>query len=225
METAVSARDRASERLSVRALLVSLFLLLASGLASLAGNLFILAEFPDRPRPRDALFEFLPYVSELRYVTAVALAAAFALFLYYALRHAPGEIPRFVAVFAIMYLLRAAIMILTPLASAQGDEPFVFAFQQYGMFPSGHTGAALLLARLTDADRAPRLRHVQTALAAAVALALVLAHGHYSIDVVGGLLLAYFVDQEWRHGRLLDPVKRLMGPPVETEGPTPASPS
>lgn len=200
-----------------RALLVSLAILAASGLASLAGNLFILAEFPDRPRPRDALFEFLPYVREVRYLTAIALVFAFALFLYYAVRYAPAEIPQFVAVFGIMYLLRAAIMVLTPLASAQGDEPFVFAFQQYGMFPSGHTAAALLLARLTDARRAPRLRRWQVVFATTVAVALVLAHGHYSIDLVGGLLLGYFVEQEWRHGRLFGFAKRLVEPEPRSE--------
>jgi membrane-associated phospholipid phosphatase len=40
---------------------------------------------------------------------------------------------------------------------------------------------------------------------------LVLAHGHYSIDVVGGLLLAYFVVTVWQHGRLFEPIKRLTG--------------
>jgi len=195
---------------SIRAVLVSLALLLASGIASLAGNRFILAQFPDRPRPRDALFELLPYVSEARYLTAVALAAAFALFVVFAVRRVPSEIPRFIAIFAIMYLLRAAIMVLTPLASAHGEGPFLFALTQYGMFPSGHTAAAVLLALFTDAAIAPRLHTVQVALAATLAASFVLAHGHYSIDVVGGFLLAYFVEREWANGSLFNPVKWAM---------------
>ena len=40
---------------------------------------------------------------------------------------------------------------------------------------------------------------------------LVLAQGHYSIDVVGGLLLAYFVVHTWRCGRLFEPLSRVTG--------------
>lgn len=195
---------------SVRALLVSLALLLASGIASLAGNRFILSEFPDRPRPRDALFELLPYVSWARYLTAVALVAAFALFFVFAVRRMAADIPRFIAIFAIMYLFRAAIMVLTPLANAHGEGPFLFALTQYGMFPSGHTAAAVLLALFTDAAIAPGLRRVQVALAWTLAASFVLAHGHYSIDVVGGFLLAYFVEREWSNGSLFNPAKRAM---------------
>ena len=109
-----------------------------------------------------------------------------------------------------MYLLRAGIMVLTPLAPAQGEGPFLFSPQQYGMFPSGHVAALTLLAMLTPADR-PRLRTLQRVLVAVMAAALVLAHGHYSIDVVGGLLLAYFVVHTWRCGRLFEPLSRVTG--------------
>jgi len=207
----VARKSRLGPLPSPRALVVSLLLLLASGVASLAGNRLIITQFPDRPRPRDALFELLPYVSDARYLTAFALAAAFALFAVYAIRRVPAEIPRFVAVFAIMYLLRAAIMVLTPLASAHGEGPFVFTLAQYGMFPSGHTAAAVLLVLYTDRALAPRLKVVLATLAVTVTVGFLLSHGHYSIDLVGGFLLAYFVEREWAGGSLFGPVKRTMG--------------
>ena len=150
-------------------------------------------------------------MSDARYLTAAVLIAAFAIFVVFAIRSMPAEIPRFIAIFAIMYLLRAATMVLTPLASAHGEGPFVFALTQYGMFPSGHTAAAVLLALFTEPAIAPRLRRVQTALAAILAVSFVLAHGHYSIDVVGGFLLAYFVERAWANGTIFEPVKRAMG--------------
>jgi len=198
---------------SARGIVLSLLVLAVAGVASVAGSVYIGTAFPDRPTPRDALFELLPYVSSVRYLTAVALVAAFALFFRYALRFERREIPAFIAIFGLMYLLRAVIMVLTPLGDAQGPGSYVFPFVQHGMFPSGHTAAALLCARLVDRAKAPRLRRVQQALATVVAVALVVSHGHYTIDVVGGALLAYFVEQEWRHGRLFGPVKRLIGRP------------
>ena len=110
-----------------------------------------------------------------------------------------------------MYLLRAGIMVLTPLAPSQGDGPFLFSPQQYGMFPSGHVAALTLLAMLTPPDR-PRLRMLQRTLVGVMAAALVLAHGHYSIDVVGGLLLAFFVVRSWGSGPVLGPVAHVTGP-------------
>lgn len=195
---------------SARALLVSLVLLGVSGAASLGGNRLIIHGFADRPTPRDLLFELLPYVSEIRYLSAAALVAAFALFGYHALRMVPVELPEYVAIFALMYLLRAGLMVLTPLASAHGEGPFVFALIQYGMFPSGHFAAAVLLARMTDRSRAPGLKLALTLLAVAEGASLILAHGHYSIDLAGGFLLAYFVEREWRDGRLFNVVKRAM---------------
>lgn len=200
----------AERRPAPRALLISLALLAAAGAASLGGNIVIVAEFPDRPAPRDLLFELLPYVGPLRYMTAIALIAGFALFVRYAFRRAPARIPEFIAMFAIMYLLRAAFMVLTPLASAHGEGAFVSSVVQYGMFPSGHIGAAVLLTRLTARDLAPVQRRVQAVLALVLGVSMILAHGHYSIDIVGGVLLSYFIEQEWTHGRLFNPLKRAM---------------
>ncbi|MGB4593556.1 MAG: phosphatase PAP2-related protein [Coriobacteriia bacterium] len=200
--------DRSSR---VKAWLVAVALLMAVGITSLLGNRLILDRFPDRPRPRDLLFELLPFVHWARYLTLIALVLGFSLFFYYALRYERSRIPAFTAVFCLMYLFRAAIMILTPLASAQGESSFVFSVQQYGMFPSGHMAASLILFLLTSGTLAPGLRKLQALLAVVECAGLVLAHGHYSIDIVGGLLLAYFVVQVWTSGRLFDPLKALTG--------------
>jgi membrane-associated phospholipid phosphatase len=140
-----------------------------------------------------------------------AMVLGCVLFAYYALRYAPDEVPEYLAVLAIMYLFRAVLIVLTPLAHARGEGPPAFPLFQNGMFPSGHTAAALLFAWMTDARRAPRLRRAQYVLLAVVVVCLVISHGHYSIDIVGGALLAYFVHREWTSGTLFATVKRFMG--------------
>lgn len=206
--TEVTPRERP---VSPRALLVSLAALSLAGVASSSASALIATGFTDRPAPRDLLFEVLPHMSAARYPATAALVLAFALLLRHGLQRARHEIPRFIAVFALMYLLRAAIMVMTPLANAHGPGSFVFPFVQNGMFPSGHTAAAVLCVRLVDPHAAPRLRLVQTVLAWVLATGLLVSHGHYSIDIVGGFLLAFFVEQEWATGRLFTPLKRLMG--------------
>ena len=199
------------DRLDVKRTIVALSLLAVAGVTSLAGSIFIAARYPDRPAPRDTLFELLPYLSSARYLTAVALIAGFALFIVWALRFGRADIPKFIAIFALMYFLRSVIIVLTPLANAHGEGAYVFAMVQNGMFPSGHAAAVFLCFALISAEKSPSLRRLGFALAVTVWVALVVSHGHYSIDVVGGVLLAYFVAMEWEHGRLFNPVKRIVG--------------
>lgn len=189
--------------------------LLALG-ATLLGNVLITTRFADAVRPDDLLFELLPHVRPARWLTLTALVVGFGAFLGDLVRSGrTALLPAAGAVFAVMYLLRAGIMVLTPLAPAQGDGPFLFSLQQYGMFPSGHVAAVTLLAMLTPADR-PRLRMLQRTLVVVMAAALVLAHGHYSIDVVGGLLLAFFVVRSWDREGIFAPLARVTGPGPRT---------
>ena len=56
-----------------------------------------------------------------------------------------------------------------------------------------------------------RHRRFQWSMVALMIAGLLLAHGHYSIDIVGGLLLAYFVATVWRHGTLFSPIRHAVG--------------
>jgi membrane-associated phospholipid phosphatase len=204
---------------SARGLAISLSMLAVAAGASLGGSWFIAARYPHRPAPRDTLFELLPYSANARYLTAAALSVGLALFIRHAWVAVPDQLPKIISIFALMYLFRAVLICLTPLANAHGDGPFLIPVVQHGMFPSGHSAASLLFVLLTDPRRAPGLRRLLLGLALIVWVTLVVAHGHYSIDVVGGLLLAYFCEREWSRGSLFDPLKRAIGcVPVEPQG-------
>ena len=197
---------------SARGLAISVALLASGAAASLAGSGFIAARYPHRVAPHDTLFDLLPYDANARYLMAAALAAGLALFVRHVWVAVPDQLPKILSVFALMYLFRAALVCLTPLANAHGEGTFLFPVVQHGMFPSGHAAASLLFALLTDPRRAPGLRRLLLGLASIVWATLVVAHGHYSIDVVGGLLLAYFCEREWSRGTLFDPLKRVVDP-------------
>lgn len=196
-----------------RAFLVASLLLLVSGITSAAGNALIVARFPDRPTPQDLLLQVLPSVKYAQYATEIAIIGSFVVLFAYAARHARHEFADMVAVFGIMYLVRSILMVLTPLANSY-DGPGHFGFiplDQLGMFPSGHVAAALLCFLVIDAPRAPAMKRLALGLMVTQWIALLLSHGHYSIDIAGGILLGYFVHREWRDGSLFGPVKRLMG--------------
>jgi hypothetical protein len=197
---------------SARAVVVALALLAASGVTSAAGNVVIAVGFPNRPTPEDLLLRILPVWTWAQYVTEVAIIGSLALIAVYVLRHARDEFAEVVAVFGVMYLIRSALMVLTPLASANGDGQFGFIpLDQLGMFPSGHVAASLLVLMMVDARRAPGMKRMAFVLMLTQWFALLFSHAHYSIDIAGGALLGYFVYREWEGGRLFGPVKRLMG--------------
>lgn len=198
-------------RLNTRSLVTALALLaVGGGIGEEITSRLIAEKFPDRPIPEDALFRILPYVSEARYLTAGALILAAVIFFWHVIARTPARLPELIAIFAIMYTSRAVIMILTPLADAHGPGPFVFPLQQHGMFPSGHIAVMMLFTRLIDEQEAPTLHRLELALLVTCSVAFVLSHGHYSIDVIGGLLLGYFVQQEWTNGSLFAFVKRMI---------------
>lgn len=203
-----AAAARAVPRADGRTWAISVGLGLLAAVTTLLANLVILRGFPETARPDDLLFALLPYVRPARWLTLAALILGFGVFLADLLRRdgwASRRLQEAATAFALMYLLRAGMTVLTPLAPAQGDEPFLFSPQQYGMFPSGHTAAITLLLLLTPADRTGPRRAQWLALTVMVA-GLLLARGHYSIDIVGGLLLGYVVVHAVRTWRLLAPL-------------------
>ena len=105
---------------------------------------------------------------------------------------------------------RPHFLFFFPLAETSLEGPFIFSPQNLGMFPSGHVAAVTVLALLTPADR-PGPRRLQWAAVVVMGAALLLARGHYSIDVVGGMLLAFFVVRSWQDGRVLAPLARAVG--------------
>lgn len=168
--------------------------------ATLLGNVLLVRHFPDAPHPDDLLFELLPYVRPARWLTLLALVVGVGAFLWVLVRRDARRLPEVAAAVAWMYLLRALLMVLTPLGPAQGVGPFIFEPRQYGMFPSGHVAVITLLALLTPADH-PRLRRLLWLMVGLMITGLLLARGHYSIDIVGALLLSYFVAHSWRAAR------------------------
>jgi len=198
----------------VRSLVVSGAFLLVALVASRASSSFIASRFPDRPLPPDLLFDTLPYVPWMQYVTDIALLTELALLIWYVARGHARKLPEMIALFGIMELLRAFIITLTPLAGPLGNGAFhgIVRATQNGEFPSGHAASALLFCLFVDASEAPRLRALMNVLVVVVCGAMLLSHGHYSIDIVGGLLLSYFVYHEYTDGRLFDWLKPYVTP-------------
>ncbi len=187
------ARALTSRRtlLSVAALAVSILLWIPA-------NALIQELYPDRPIVPDIVFTITPEIPWLAYVTDPLIAVSMGLYLWQALRIDRRRLPFYIFAVAVLYFARPVLMILTPLGRPTGntDSYGIFKFTgllQHGMFPSGHQMLATLAYILMDRERIPRLKSIAGYIAILEGVTLLLSRGHYSIDVVGGALVALVI--------------------------------
>ena len=170
--------------------------------------------YPDRPKPPDLLFDLLPHLPWMQFVVeAIYIGGAVLLGVYALRRHNWRKIPEIIALFGLMEVFRAIIMVLTPLA-APYDAATHFSLYEgvrnWGEFPSGHAATMLLFYLIIDKDEAPGIKTALLWMNVAETFALLLSHSHYSIDIVGGYLLGYFVYYEYYRGRMFAWLRPLL---------------
>ncbi len=105
-------------------------------------------------------------------------------------------IPYVLLVLGITITARAFIIPLTPLAYTESWPSLLASIRVAtydGMFPSGHTAFVAIIMFFIAQTRKHLFTIVAFALFIGEILSMLLSQGHYSIDIVGGFLLAYFV--------------------------------
>jgi len=181
-----------------RRTLLSLVSLILAGLLFIPSNMLIQALYPDRPIVPDILFTLTPELPWMAFVTDPILLVSVAIMLYQALRLDRRRLPYYFFIVSVLYYARCVLMILTPLGRPTGnlDSYGILRFTgmlQHGMFPSGHQMLVTLAWLLIDGVRLPRLKRLSGVLAILEGLTLLLSRGHYSIDIVGGVLVSWFI--------------------------------
>ena len=198
----------------LRAFAVAVGILALSGVLEFITSDAIQSLYPDRPKPPDLLFDLLPHLAWMQFVVeAIYIGGAVLLGVYAFRRENRRKIPEIIALFGLMEVFRAIIMVLTPLATPY-DAATHFSVSEgirnWGEFPSGHAATMLLFYLVVDRDTAPRLKLALLWMNVAEVVALLMSHSHYSIDIVGGYLLGYFVYFEYYRGRMFAWLKPLL---------------
>jgi len=105
------------------------------------------------------------------------------------------RIPLILLLTGIFYTFRGIFVVLTPLgnpADFNGSDPLFNGFMKYelGVYPSGHVGNSFLLLLLVN-DKI--YRYILSFCLLIVVVTLLLAHCHYSIDILSGFFFAYAI--------------------------------
>ncbi len=110
-------------------------------------------------------------------------------------RNQYNRVPYILLLSGIFFIIRGIFIVLTPFGNPpefNGSDPLFNGFSKYelGVYPSGHVGNSFLMLILVH-DRV--YRNILWFCLAVIILALILSHGHYSIDIFSGFFFAYAI--------------------------------
>jgi hypothetical protein len=147
------------------------------------------------PMLSDLILDNLPVIDVSLIYDIVCLIPIILVFIYIVHKKDYDRIPFFLLMVGFFYIVRGIFIVLTPFGNPplfNGSDPFFNGFSRYelGVYPSGHAGNVFLLLLLVK-ERI--YKWIIAFCLIIVILALFLAHGHYSIDILSGIFFAYAI--------------------------------
>lgn len=181
--------------LTSRNLTLSVILIFVSTYLNLFIGSIINDLYPQRQPIYDLMFDVLPLVPQAQYITDIAVIVSGVLIFVYFVKYELKYLPYALMAFGVFYLFRSGLVALNPIGGYHGNEATfgLTSIKPYGAFPSGHVGFASVAYMLSDGALSKKVNIILYVLVVVEIVSLLLARGHYGTDVVGGLLLAYFV--------------------------------
>lgn len=147
------------------------------------------------PMLSDLILDNLPVIDVALIYDLAALLPIFLYIIYIAHRKDYNRIPFSLLMIGIVYIVRGVFIVLTPFGNPpmfNGSDPLFHGFANYelGVYPSGHVGIVVILLLLVKDNIYKWMMGICLII---VILALFMAHGHYSIDILSGIFFAYAI--------------------------------
>ena len=175
--------------------LLSVFAGIGMNTASQAYLHNYISEGKTLPMLSDLILDNLPVIDVSLIYDIVALIPIILVMIYIIHKKDYNRIPLFLLMIGLFYIVRGIFIVLTPFGNPpmfNGSDPLFHGFSNYelGVYPSGHAGNVFLILLLVK-NRV--YKWIIGICLIIVILALFLAHGHYSIDILSGLFFAYAI--------------------------------
>jgi hypothetical protein len=147
------------------------------------------------PMLSDLILDNLPFFDVSLIYDIFCLIPIFLILIYFVHKKDYNRIPFFLLMCGLFYIVRGIFIVLTPFGNPpmfNGSDPLFNGFSKYelGVYPSGHAGNVFLLFLLVKNWSYKWLIFFCLIV---VIIALFLARGHYSIDILSGLFFAYAI--------------------------------
>lgn len=147
------------------------------------------------PMLSDLILDNLPVIDVSLIYDIVSLIPIILAIIYIFHKKEYNRIPFILLMIGLFYIVRGIFIVLTPFGNPpmfNGSDPLFHGFANYelGVYPSGHAGNVFLLLLLVKHKVYKWIIGICLII---VILALFLAHGHYSIDILSGIFFAYAI--------------------------------
>jgi len=177
---------------------IGFFSVLAGIALNIASQTYLhnyMSEGKTLPMLSDLILDNLPVIDLSLVYDIVCLIPIFLVFVYVAHRKDYNRVPFILLMVGIFYLVRGVFIVLTPFGNPplfEGSDPLFNGFSKYelGVYPSGHAGNVFMLFMLVNDSV---YKKIILACLVVVIIALLLSHGHYSIDIFSGVFFAYAI--------------------------------
>lgn len=174
---------------------------------SILSSRFIASNFTHRVKPDDLLFRILPYNIYFEYFTDIIVFTLIFIALAYIFQKAKKQLPFYISTAWVFYFIRAIINVFTPLerplapdmlhgiVRLVSEEIYSKDVYSLGMFPSGHVGITVLMFLFASEFVSKQHKQLLLLLVVFQCFFMAASRGHYSIDIIGGIMLAILVYQ------------------------------
>jgi hypothetical protein len=147
------------------------------------------------PMLSDLILDNLPFFDVSLVYDIFCLVPLFLVSIYIVHKKDYSRIPMFLVLSGIFYIVRGIFIVLTPFGNPpmfNGSDHLFNGFSIYelGVYPSGHVGNVFLMLLLVKDKGYKWLIFICLIV---VIIALFLARGHYSIDILSGLFFSYAI--------------------------------
>lgn len=152
------------------------------------------AEGKNLPALSDLVLDNIPYLNVSFLYDWFALFSGIVFIIFVIHKKQYKKIPLYLLMWGIFNFLRGTFIVLTPLGhppNFNGTDSQFHGFSRYelGVYPSGHTGAAFMYFLFSKGI----YRWIIFAFCSVIISSLFLSRGHYSIDVLSGIIFSYAI--------------------------------
>lgn len=137
----------------------------------------------------DLVLDHIPYVPSVTiFYDWIMLFSLLFFIIYVIIKKKENELPYYLLLFGLFFCLRGIFIVLTPFGNPDNlYAKGMFAKYNYGVFPSGHTGSAVLYFIFSEGF----FKVIQSFCVFGIIFTLFLARGHYSIDILSSIIFCF----------------------------------